>query len=135
MDIKQISRSLSQIIALNQRKKRAQQLGINPFAHTHTSANDVSRQIQIIVIDPIIKEIYRMVEQNITYQLGTSIGFYYLLANNRKFAVLYIPNPATGRIFMKRLNSNGMQCAPSEEVHNICQITDYLKEFNDSCNS
>lgn len=135
MDIKQLGHSLSQKIVQSQRKSREQRLGIRQFEPTcfTFTNNNISKLIQTTVIEPIIKELGRTVEQTITYQCGTSIGFYYLLADNKKFAILYTPNPATGRFFMKRLNSKGMQCAAQELINNTCQITDYLKEFNAPC--
>ena len=134
MDIKQLGQLLSQRIVQNQRMIREQRLGIRPLSHNPVISKNISSQIRTIVIDPIVKELCTTTGQNITVQHGTSTGFYYFLVEYRKFAVIYLPNPSTGRVFMKRLNSNGQQCASSEEVNNTKQIADYLKEFNESCN-
>lgn len=134
MDIKQLGHLLSLEIIQNQRIIREQQLGIRPFNPNQITDNDISNQIRTIIIVPIVKELCATTEQNITAQPGTSTGFYYLLANNRKFAILYLPNPDTGKVFMKRLNRNGKQCALSEQVNNTSQIADYLQVFSESCN-
>ena len=40
------------------------------------------------VINPIVKELNEVTGQKITFQIGTSTGFYYLLVDFKKFAVI-----------------------------------------------
>ncbi len=129
MKIQMLSNKLSQLISNVHRQKRKVQLGILPSNHYDQRLNQIPEIIRINMVEPIVQDLLQNTKESITYQLGTSIGFYYLLANNKKFAIMYIPNPVTGIVFIKFLNQKGMRCTASIRLNDTCQIIDFLKEF------
>lgn len=127
MKIQTLSNKLRQLIFDAQYQKRKVRLGLLPPSQYHPQSN--SKLIRINVVEPIVRDLLQNTKENITYQLGISIGFYYLLVNNKKFAIMYVPNPASGSVFIKFLNQKGKQCTASTRLQDTCQIIDYLKEF------
>ena len=129
MKIQTLSNKLRQLIFDAQCQKRKVRLGILPPNQYHPQHNQIPELIRINMVEPIVRDLQQNTKENIAYQLGISIGFYYLLVNNKKFAIMYVPNPAFGNIFIKFLNQKGRQCTASTRLHDTCQIIDYLKEF------
>lgn len=129
MKIQTLSNKLSQLISDAQRQKRKVRLSILSPNQYHPLPNLVPELIRKNIVEPIVKDLLQNIKENITYQLGISIGFYYLLVNNKKFAIMYVPNPASGTVFIKFLNQKGRQCTASTRLQDTCQIIDYLKEF------
>ena len=107
--------------------KNKQRRGFSPY-QPHTTAK-LSRIMTRQVVEPIIKDVSDATKRHISYQYGTVMGFYYLLVDGRKFAVLYIPNPGNGAIFIKSLGANGKQCAPSSTLKDTSLIVDCLHNF------
>lgn len=90
---------------------------------------NLSQVTSEVVVVPIVNELCRA-GRSITFQFGISTGFFYMMVDYRRFAVLYIPKPALGRIYIKFLNEKGAQCMPSGLLNDTDQITDYLNKFN-----
>ncbi len=130
MKIQKLSNKLSHLISALHHTKRKIQMGIFPPSVSYTQQyNKMPELIRINMVEPIVQDLRQNTNENISYQLGTSVGFYYLLVNSKKFAIMYIPNPASGAVFIKYLNQKGMQCTASMRLNDTCQIIDYLKEF------
>lgn len=129
MKIQALSNKLSQLISNAQRQKRKVRLGILAPNQYRAQPNQISELIRINMVEPIVRDLQLNTKKNIAYQLGTSIGFYYLLANNKKFAIMCVPNPALGIVSIKFLSQEGKQCTSSTRLYDTCQIIDYLKEF------
>lgn len=131
MKIQELSNKLSRLITAHHQSKQKIQMGIIPPSISCTQQqNKLPELIRTNMVEPIVKDLFQSTNENISYQLGTSVGFYYLLVNSKKFAIMYIPNPASGAVFIKYLNQKEMQCAASVRLIDTCQIIDYLKEFS-----
>lgn len=127
MDTQPLSNTLRQLVIKIEQDKNKQRRGLFPYQpHTTTKLSQImTRQ----VVEPIIKDVSNTTKRYISYQYGTSMGFYFLLVDGRKFAVLYIPNPGSGAIFIKPLNCHGKQCAPSSSLKDTSSIVDCLHNF------
>lgn len=132
MDIQPLSNTLRQLVMKVKQDKNKQRRGGLPYQpHTVIKLSQImARQI----VEPIIKDVSNTTQRYISYQHGTSIGFYFLLVDGRKFVVLYIPNPGSGAIFIKPLNCNGKQCAPSSPLKDTSSIVDCLRNFEKQSN-
>lgn len=80
------------------------------------------------LIDPVVKELCRQTGKNIRYQPYGLEGYFRLLLDGKPFAVISLPNPGTGRVFVKFLNACGRQCAPMKELHNTDVLVSFLRE-------
>ena len=80
----------------------AQAMGLPP------KKGSVHRIIETVLLVPITDDLYRETGKVIRYR-QTLTGSFTLLYRNRPFAVIFLPNPGTGRVFIKYLNSNGVQ--------------------------
>lgn len=130
MNTQHLVRSLRELVAKIEHDKHMVWRGIPSARLPIMMRCNLSLVISEVVIVPIVNELCRT-GRNITFQFGTSIGFFYMLVDYRKFAVLYIPNPASGQIYIKFLNEKGAQCMPSRLLNDTDQITDYLKSLID----
>ena len=110
---------------------RKQRLGIATF-NPVLPKNNVQHLIQTNVIEPIVRELCSTTKENITYQVGLSTGYYKLLINGKPFVVVYIPNLAAGKVYVKFLNYNEKQCAKSIPLINTNQIINHLETYNNS---
>ena len=131
MNIQHLTRRISNLIANRECEIRKQRLGIPPFTPVPPK-NNVQHLIQINVIEPIVRELCNTTKENITYQAGLSIAYYKLLINDKSFVIVYIPNLATGKVYVKFLNHREKQCVKSTPLIDTNQIVDYLKTFNHS---
>lgn len=130
MKLQRLSTKLGQLVSDAYREKRKAQMGIIiPHAPYNRQSNKIPELILKTVLEPIVNDLCQNCNYTITYQFGTSISFYYLLVDSKKFAVMYVPNPATGMIFIKYLNHLGKQCTAPMRLTDTCQILDYIKEF------
>ncbi|MCF2698000.1 hypothetical protein I6E67_20785, partial [Phocaeicola vulgatus] len=43
-------------------------------------------------------------------------------------AVIFLPNPGTGRVFIKYLNSNGVQCTALKELWDTEEIAGFIRQ-------
>lgn len=131
MNTQHLARSLREHVTKMEYDKRMVRRGI-PYIHLPTvPRRSLSLVICEMIVLPIVNELCRDTGQIITFQYGTSTGFFYLMLKSRKFAILYIPNPASGQIYIKFLNEKGAQCMPSRLLNDTDQITDYLKSLID----
>lgn len=130
MNTQYLVRSLRELVTKIEHDKRKAQRGVLPLFPRQVVGRSLPQVICETVVVPIINELCRSSEQNFTFQYGTTTGFFYLMLKSRKFAILYIPNPASGQIYIKFLNEKGAQCMPSRLLNDTNQITDYLINFN-----
>lgn len=132
MNIQHLIRRISNLITNREREIRKQRLGIVPF-NPVPPKNNVQHLIQTNVIEPIVRELCSSTKENITIQVGLSTGYYKLLINGKPFVIVYIPNLASGKVYIKFLNHNERQCAKSVPLIDTNQIVDYLETYNNSC--
>ena len=132
MNIRHLIRRISNLITNREREIRKQRLGIVPF-NPVPPKNNVQHLIQTNVIEPIVRELCSSTKENITIQVGLSTGYYKLLINGKPFVIVYIPNLASGKVYIKFLNHNERQCAKSVPLIDTNQIVDYLETYNNSC--
>lgn len=130
MKTQQLSNNLRNHVANVMQQKRKFQLGILKPLIASSSHQQIREIMLTHVVGPIVNDLNEITGKNITFQIGKTSGFFYLLVDLKKFTVLYIPNPSTGRIFVKFLNHHGAQCSSTKPLNNTCQIVDYLNEFN-----
>lgn len=128
MNIRHISNNLRRLVMEIEQDKSMQRRGLHPYRQ-HNS-NELIRIMTRHVVEPIIKDLCNATGLCISFQHGTSTGFYYLMAKGMKFAILHMPNPANGVILITPLNRHGKQCAPSEPLKDTFRIVDYLNKFN-----
>lgn len=131
MDIKHLSRQLSNLIVKDEQEKRKQRLGITPLIHRQSVFISTSQRIQTNLIEPIVKDLCNTTKRIITFNAEISLGYYKLFIDSKSFAIIYIPNPASGKVLIKYLNHNGKQCKQSEPLNNTSQIISYLKEYDE----
>lgn len=128
MKTQSLVRSLRELVVSIQLRKQKLRHGL--ITPAIPPRQTLSQLICETVVQPIVKEVCLVSGRKITFQYGTSTGYFYLLVKYRKFAVLYIPNPASGQIYIKFLNENGAQCMPAKLLYDTDQITEYLNNFN-----
>ena len=131
MNLQYLSNELRRHILQLENNKRKYRLGVTLIP----PRDNLPKILRTKVVEPIIRDLCNTTKQNISYRQGTSIGYYYLLINNRRFAIMYIPNPATGKIFIKCLSVHGKQCSTATLLNNISQIINYLNKFNNETNT
>ena len=71
----------------------AQAMGLPP------KKGSVHRIIETVLLVPITDDLYRETGKVIRYR-QTLTGSFTLLYRNRPFAVIFLPNPGTGRVFI-----------------------------------
>ncbi len=128
MNIQHLCRILRNKVTEIQQEKRRQRLGITPYLPIH---KNISSLIRINVVEPIVQDLCQETGEHIIIQAGLSTGFYKLLVDGRAFIVIYVPNPASGLIYVKYLNNQGLQCAPAKQLNDTSQIISYLKKIKD----
>lgn len=128
MKTQSLVRSLRELVVSIQLRKQKLRQGL--IASAIPPRQNLSQLICETVVQPIVKEVCLVSEHKITFQHGTSTGYFYLLVKYRKFAVLYVPNPASVQIYIKFMNKNGAQCMPAKLLNDTDQITEYLNNFN-----
>ena len=121
--------TLRRLVSEIELDKSRQRQGLRPF-RPHDS-NEITHIITNQVISPIIKDLCITTRRRISYQHGSSVGFYYLLVDGRRFTILYIPNPGSGTILLKPLNWHGNQCAPTLPLNDTSVIVALLENFKD----
>lgn len=126
MNIQLLRRSLRRTVADIEREKHKLRLG---DIFSLPVKRNLSQLICDIVVIPIVQELSVTTGKNITYQFGTSTGFFYLLVNGKRFAVLCLPNPATGRAFIKPLNADGKQSGAQTLLYDTNQLIEHLKKL------
>ena len=98
----------------------AQAMGLPP------KKGSVHRIIETVLLVPITDDLYRETGKVIRYR-QTLTGSFTLLYRNRPFAVIFLPNPGTGRVFIKYLNSNGVQCTALKELWDTEEIAGFIR--------
>lgn len=86
----------------------------------------VHRIIETVLLVPITDDLYRETGKVIRYR-QTLTGSFTLLYRNRPFTVIFLPNPGTGRVFIKYLNSNGVQCTALKELWDTEEIAGFIR--------
>lgn len=54
-------------------------------------------------------------------------GQFHIIIQEQAFAVIFLPNPGTGRVFIKYLNSNGVQCTALKELWDTEEIAGFIR--------
>ena len=62
------------------------------------------------------------------FSTGILAHFSISIYRNRPFAVIFLPNPGTGRVFIKYLNSNGVQCTALKELWDTEEIAGFIRQ-------
>lgn len=91
-------------------------------------AGSIPQIIRIVLIEPVVKELCRKTGKDVRYQHYDLEGYFRLLLREKPFAVIFLPNPGNGRVFVKFLNACGRQCSPMKELHNTDVLVSFLRE-------
>lgn len=89
MKTQQLSNNLRNHAANIMHQKRKLQQGIIKPLTVSAYQHNIRQYMVTDVINPIVKELNEVTGQKITFQIETSTGFYYLLVDFKKFAVIY----------------------------------------------
>lgn len=130
MNTQQLIRSLRNKVSKREQDKRKHRQGVLPVVYPARLRENLSHLISRTVVQPIVKAVNGSKGRYVSFQFGTSTGFYYLLIRQKRFAILYVPNPASGQIFIKFLNVHGAQCTDAKVLNDTDQIVDYLNGFD-----
>ena len=80
-----------------------------------------------LLLVPITNDLCRETSKAIRYR-QTLTGSFALLYRDRPFAVIFLPNPGTGRVFIKYLNSNSVQCSALKELRDTDEIAGFIRQ-------
>ena len=83
--------------------------------------------IETLLLVPITNDLCRETSKALRYR-QTLTGSFALLYRDRPFAVIFLPNPGTGRVFIKYLNSNSVQCSALKELRDTDEIAGFIRQ-------
>ncbi|MDB1018577.1 hypothetical protein PL683_01910 [Phocaeicola vulgatus] len=108
-----------------ERRERMWKTGLAQAMRLSPPKGSVPEIIETVLLVPITNDLCRKTGKAIRYR-QTLAGSFTLLYGNRPFAVIFLPNPRTGRIFIKYLNSNGVQCTALKELWDTDEIAEFI---------
>lgn len=129
MDIRPLCGRLGLKVCEAERQKRIWQTGLAQSMYKPPLTNSIPQIIQTALIEPVTKELCRQTGKDIRYQPYGLEGYFRLLLDGKPFAAISLPNPGTGRVFVKFLNACGRQCSPMKELHNTDVLVSFLREI------
>jgi len=91
-------------------------------------AGSIPQIIRTVLIEPVVKELCRKTGKDVRYQPYGLEGYFRLLLRGKPFAVISLPNPGNGRVFVKFLDACGRQCSPMKELYNTDVLVSFLRE-------
>ena len=111
-----------------ERRRRMWQTGLVQAMRLSPPTNNIRKIIETKLLEPVVKELCRKTGQDIRYQHYGLEGYFRLLLRGKPFAVISLPNPGNGRVFVKFLDACGKQCSPMKELHNTDVLVSFLRE-------
>lgn len=128
MDIRPLCGRLGLEVCEAERQKRMWQTGLVQAVRLSPPTNNIRKIIETRLLEPVVRELRRKTGQDIRYQHYGLEGYFRLLLRGKPFAVISLPNPGNGRVFVKFLNACGRQCSPMKELHNTDVLVSFLRE-------
>lgn len=128
MNILPLCGKLSLDICDFERRKRMWQTGLAQAMRLSPPSNDIRKIIETRLLEPVIRELGRKTGQDIRYRALSRDTSFHLLCKGREFAIICLPNPSTGRVFIQYLNENARRASPLRELRNTDEISSFLRE-------
>ena len=110
-----------------ERRERMWKTGLAQAMRLSPLKGSVQEIIETLLLVPITNTLCRETGKVIRYR-QTLTGSFTLLYRNRPVAVIFLPNPGTGRVFIKYLNSNGVQCTALKELWDTDEIAGFIRQ-------
>ena len=127
MNIEQNLRKIANKVIKTELDKKKFTRGIGPMP----GKLNTSTLIGQLLIVPACTFLSKATLSAVSCQPGVSPNFFWMLVNNRKFAILSMPNPVNGRAYIQYLNRKGQVCSGMIEIRNSLQpVCDYINQFN-----
>ena len=111
-----------------ERRKRMWQTGHAQAMYKPPVTNSIPRVIEMRLLEPITREFCRKTGQNIHYRRLVPDTRFHLLCQSKPFALISLPNPSTGRVFIQYLNESARRASPLRELRNTDEISSFLQE-------
>ena len=111
-----------------ERRKRMWQTGLAQAMYKPPVTNSIPRIIEMRLLEPITREFCRKTGQNIHYRRLVPDTRFHLLCQSKPFALISLPNPSTGRVFIQYLNESARRASPLRELRNTDEISSFLQE-------
>lgn len=111
-----------------ERRKRMWQTGLAQAMYKPPVTNSIPRIIEMRLLEPITREFCRKAGQNIHYRRLVPDTRFHLLCQSKPFALISLPNPSTGRVFIQYLNESARRASPLRELRNTDEISSFLQE-------
>lgn len=128
MNILPLCGKLSLDICHFERRRRMWQTGLAQAMRLSPPSNDILKIIETRLLEPVVKELGRKTGQDIRYRVLSRDTCFHLLCKEREFAIISLPNPSTGRVFIQYLNENARRASPLRELRNTDEISSFLQE-------
>lgn len=131
MDIRPLCGRLGLKVCEAEREKRMWQTGFALVMRKPPPTDSISQIIQTVLIEPVTKELRLKTGKDISYQPYIPEGYFRLTLGGKPFAVICLPNPGNGRVFVRFLNASGRSCARMKEFHNTDTLVSFLLEISE----
>lgn len=125
MNIQPLCGRLGLAVCDYERRKRMWQMGLAQAMHQPPLTESIPEIIETKLLEPLSRELRRQTGRDIRYR-RISLNAFQLLDGGKPFARLSLPNPGTGRVFIRYLDPCGRQCTPTKELRNTDEITGHL---------
>ena len=109
-------------------RKRMWQTGLAQAMHKPPVTDSISRIIEMRLLEPITRELCRKTERNIYYRRLVLDTRFHLLCQGKPFALISLPNPSTGRVFIQYLNESARRVSSLRELRNTDEISSFLQD-------
>ena len=111
-----------------ERRKRMWQNALAPAMYNPPATHSIPPIIEMRLLEPITREFCRKTGQNIHYRRLVPDTRFHLLCQSKPFALISLPNPSTGRVFIQYLNESARRASPLRELRNTDEISSFLQE-------
>lgn len=108
-------------------RERMWKTGLAQAMRLSPPKGSVPEIIETLLLVPITNDLCRETSKAIRYR-QTLTGSFALLYRDRPFAVIFLLNPGTGRVFIKYLNSNSVQCSALKELRDTDEIAGFIRQ-------
>lgn len=128
MDIRPLCGRLRLEVCEAERQKRMWQTGLAGAMRKPPLTNSIPKIIRTVLIEPVTKELCRKTGKDVRYRHYGPEGHFHLLLKGKPFALISLPIPGNGRVFVRFQDACGRQCSPMRELHNTDVLVSFLRE-------
>lgn len=127
MDIQPLCGRIRFKVSDLEREVRMMRMGLLQAMHRPCPSGSVTRIIEKELMEPVIAELRRKTGLDIRSQAYVPEGHFRLLNGGRPFAAVWLPNPGTGRAFIRFLDANGRPCTPAKPFLRTDTAVEFLQ--------